>query len=152
VFDPAPAPAEPAAPAAPEPAQDGAGEWRWPWVAALAVALGAAAAVRTRRRAAPGSEAVWAALAEARQAALEGRTDAESRALARALRAALAPHVSGADPLAAEQLAGRPLAPPLDAAVRMLAAVERARFDPEAPPPDRARVERVVEELRSRRR
>ncbi|MDJ0850550.1 MAG: hypothetical protein QNK04_19430 [Myxococcota bacterium] len=74
-------------------------------------------------------------------------------ALGRALRAALARHVPGAERQAPEELlASGPLPPAAHAAATLLAALERARFDPEARRPARSQVERSIEALRGARR
>ena len=109
----------------------------WPW-AGLGAALAALALWGVWRR--PGHPAAPAADPDA------GSADAV--ALARALRTALAPHVSDASTVTPEALLARPgLTPGVEAAARGLAAVERARFDPNAPAPDRAEVERAIRAL-----
>lgn len=114
-------------------------------LAALAVASGLGYALWRRRRA--GREP-RAALAEAEAARAAGDPRRETAALARALRAALAPHVPDARALAAEEIAARAASHPRAAeAAALLARLERARFDPDAPPPNAGAVERAVRRL-----
>ncbi len=133
-----------ARPAATEPAR-GASHWIWS-VPAAALLAGAALWLGLRRRA--GRHVRDASLAEAAAARARGDVDAEASALARALRVALEPHAPGAGGLAPEELsAGRALAPAAQRAAQLLAAAERARFDPGAPPPDAAAIERAIADL-----
>ncbi|MGH0032750.1 MAG: hypothetical protein ACQGVC_23400 [Myxococcota bacterium] len=74
--------------------------------------------------------------------------DEPTAALAAELRAALARHVDDAASVTPEELvARRPKDPAVAAAAHLLASVERARFDPEAPPPDAEAVRRAIAEL-----
>lgn len=103
-----------------------------------------------RLRGAPRSadEQARAALAEARSLEASGDPAELAAALARALRAALAPHVDDAASAAPEELIARGTLPAaVSAAAHLLASLERARFDPEAPPPDPEAVRRVIREL-----
>jgi hypothetical protein len=106
---------------------------RW-WPAAAVLVAGAAGllALRRRSRASRARAEFDAALAAARDG------DGEAAALARALRAAITRRVSAAPSLTAEELAALPALPtPVAEATRLLAEVERARFDPSAPLPSR---------------
>ena len=49
--------------------------------------------------------------------------------------------------LATEEILERAPAPAAERAARLLAEIDRSRFDPHAPPPDRAAVERVLADL-----
>lgn len=106
--------------------------------------LGGGALVLRRRRRDVGPEA---ALREARAARAARDRDAEAAALARALRRVLGRHVEGAADLTADEIRERARRPEVIAASRALADVERARFDPRAPPPDAAAVERALGDL-----
>jgi hypothetical protein len=103
------------------------------------VALGLV--LRGRRKADDG-------VATALRAARSASPDDVAPALERALRAALARHVTDARTVAAEQLRARQDLPEAVAAAAVeLAALERSRFDPEAPAPDVAAVERAIAAL-----
>jgi len=72
----------------------------------------------------------------------------EAARLARALRLALEPRLSGARSAAVEELQARPGADPaVGRAVALLARVERSRFDPHAPPVQRADVALAIQDL-----
>jgi hypothetical protein len=129
--------------AAPEPA----GRLR----AVAALTLGAAllaawAAARgpLRRRHREARREAAGALAEAERA--KGDRDAELAALSRALRAALAARGIALDG-PPEAAAGARLAPAAREALAVLAALERARFDPSAGSPGPAAVLRVLDAL-----
>jgi hypothetical protein len=122
-----------------------------PWLPiGLLLAAGGAAAVALvlRRRTRRAGDLALAAAASARD---RGDREAEAAALARALREGLAELVPAARSAAAEEIVERVSAPVAARAARLLAAVERSRFDPGATPPDRAEVERALGELRRRR-
>jgi hypothetical protein len=123
----------------------------WPWAAALVLlvaAAGVAAGRVVRRRIRPAATDPRRALAEASAAAAAGDADAAGKALARALRAALARRVPGAETRAPEEiLADGSLAPAQRHAAQLLAALERARFDPEAAAPQPGDVERALASL-----
>jgi hypothetical protein len=114
------------------------------WIAAGLGGLGVALGLFLRRRRRARSDPVAGALDEAR-----GLSDAAAApVLARALRAALARHVPDALSVEPEQLTARPgLGPAVAAAAQRLAEVERCRFDPQAPAPDVAAVERAIAAL-----
>jgi hypothetical protein len=140
-----PAQADPAPAAA-----SGRGPWPWIAIAAGAAALAAAAALVARRRRLASGGGVSDALAEAAAAERAGHAEAHAAALVRALRAALATHLPDAERRTPEQLlAGASLSAPVRAALELLAAVERARFDPAAPAPQRAAIDRVLAQLRT---
>ncbi len=111
------------------------GPWRAWGLRALVVLLGggaiAAIAARARRRHAP-LQAAAAALEQAESAAARGDLDATARALATALRAALAMRMAGAGSLPVEELVARAPArgPAFETAAGLLAALDRARFAP----------------------
>jgi hypothetical protein len=117
--------------------------WWWPiGVAALAAAAVGSLAARRRSRAQRAEAALEAALAAA-----EAEGD-EAAALGRALRSALARRVPEAPSLTAEEIIALPALPPAVAqAARLLAEVERARFDPTASAPSREAVARAVAKL-----
>jgi hypothetical protein len=116
----------------------------WALVVVGVLAAGACLAVLRRRR----DLGTAAILAEARAAHAAGDPEAEATALARALRASLSRHVADSAVAAPEELAARRGLPaPVAAAAHILAGVERARFDPESPPPDAVAVERAIAEL-----
>lgn len=105
--------------------------------------IGAACWLATRRRRGV-ARVVSEALASAGAARASGDRDGELAALARALRAAIAAEPGGpADGDAQEILASGP-SPRARSAAELLAQLERARFDPNADPPDRAAVLRVL--------
>jgi hypothetical protein len=106
-------------------------------VAALAAAGGLLAARRRSR-----ARRVRAELA---QALAEGD---EGAASARALRSALARRLPGASSLTAEEITALSSLPAAVAdAARLLAEVERARFDPTASAPSREAVARAIAKL-----
>jgi hypothetical protein len=118
-----------------------AGPWRAWGLRALVVLLGGGAlaglAARGRRRTAP-LRAATTALEQADVAAAHGDREATARALAAALRSALALRLAGAGSLAAEELAARASAqgPAFEDAAALLVALDRARFAaPGAEPP-----------------
>lgn len=124
------------------------------WGRLSAVALGAAAgawlaraALRRRRR---GRAAVHAAephFADAIAAHTRGDPDAEARALAAALRAAIDVRMPGARALAAEEIAERSDGA-MRAAAEALAALDRTRFaGGVASPPDAGRIRALVSRL-----
>jgi hypothetical protein len=123
-------------------AEDGVRRKRWSWaigVAALAAAGGLLAA-RRRTRARRARAALDRALAAAE--------DGETAALARALRSALARSVPGASSLTAEEITALSALPATVAeAARLLAEVERARFDPTASAPSREAIARAIAKL-----
>jgi hypothetical protein len=138
--DPAPLP----------PATSPRGPWPWIAIAAAAVVLAAGALLVARRRRLTSGGAIANALAEAAAAERAGHAEASAAALARALRAALATHLPEAERHTPEQLLANPsLSAPLRTALELLTALERARFDPSAPAPEHAAVERVLAQLRS---
>ncbi len=109
------------------------------WIAGVATLLAAGAALFVARR---------------RGAARlpEGAED-DPAAWGRALRAALARHVPDAAQRTPEELlAGGSLPPAAREAATLLAALERARFDPETGAPERREVERVIAALQRARR
>jgi hypothetical protein len=112
-------------------------------LALLCVGLGVAGGIALLRRR-RGASPVGSALADARAARARGERDAEAAALARALRAALARQVPGAERLAPEQIREAAPAGAAAAAARALEDLERARFDPTAPRPDPAAAERAL--------
>jgi hypothetical protein len=127
-----------------EPPGTGGGSWLAVGLGLVAGATVAFAWVRRRHR----GGASAGALAAADAARDRGDRDGEAAALARALREALADGVPGARSLAAEEILERVAAPAAAWAARLLAEVDRARFDPSATPPDRDAVERALGELR----
>lgn len=140
-----------AAPRAPEPAPAATGGWRsgagWALAvlaaATLAVALGLRS-LRARR----GARAVEEALDAARRAGEVGNRDGEAVALATALRAALTRRLGEARASAPESLAAEPELPPeIASAARLLAAIERSRFDPASPAPARGEVTTAIAAL-----
>lgn len=144
--------ASPEAPEGPGPPQPPSAAGRL-WSAALAALVAAAGLCAWLwRRRGPRTPQPGAALAAAARASAGGDQAAAGAALARALRAALARHLSGVRHRTPEELLAEPDLPtPLRDAARLLAAVERARFDPEAPPPDARQVERAVAALHGMR-
>lgn len=134
--------------AAPEPAR------RAPLWPALTGALlaGLAALVWLRRRSSARAPDPRLALEEAARADAAGDREGASAARARALRAALARHLSPAEQGSPEELLAEPgLSPALRDVAQLLARVERARFDPEADAPDANAVARAVRSLHGRR-
>jgi hypothetical protein len=113
------------------------------------VALAAAATWWWRRRRADVGRADLA-LERAAEARAAGDTPGELAAFARALRAALEPHVPGVAALSVEELRARDLAAPALAAVGLLEAVERARYEPGVAPPSAEQVVRAVRGLAPR--
>jgi hypothetical protein len=113
----------------------------WPIALAALAAAGGLLAARRRSRARRARAAL--------ERALTAAEDGEAAALARALRGALARRVPGAAPsLTAEEIAALPALPAAAAeAARLLAEVERARFDPSASAPGRDAVARAVAKL-----
>lgn len=77
----------------------------------------------------------------------EARDEGAAAELERTLRSALARHLEDAASVTSEELIARRPGPALAAAARCLASLERARFDPEAPPPDADAVHRVIAQL-----
>jgi len=128
-----------------EPPGTGGGSWLAVGLGLVAGAAVAFAWVRRRRRRGASAEA----LAAADDARDRGDREGEAAALARALREELADGIPGARSLAAEEILERVAAPAAARAARLLAEVDRARFDPSATPPTRAAVERALGELRS---
>jgi hypothetical protein len=115
------------------------------WIAgaSLLVALGAAGwRSRSRRRAV--ATAVSEALASAGAARAAGDRDGELAALARALRAALAPQLGSAAGLPPEEILAKARAQQARITAELLVRIERARFDPAAAVPDLTAVERVL--------
>jgi hypothetical protein len=103
------------------------------------------AAISLRRRAS--GSAARNEIDTARVAHAAGDRDAEAAALARALRAALRPHLAADAAMASERLARGSREAGVAAALQALAAVERAQFDPSALLPDPAEVERAIAAL-----
>jgi hypothetical protein len=133
--------------ARPAPRGEGArapGVSRSPWLALALLALIAGFGVRGWRRRQRGRAPARRAGANADDAGAED----EATRLERALRAALARHIDDAASVTPQELIARD---PQDAAVasaaHLLAALERARFDPQAPPPDAAAVRRAIAAL-----
>jgi hypothetical protein len=110
--------------------------------ALLLAALGAAGLRWGRRR--ERSQRVGQALARAEAARAAGDRDAELAGLARALRIALAARSQEGAEGPVEAIPPAHLAPASRAALELLAALERARFDPATPAPDRAAVLRSL--------
>ena len=108
------------------------------------VAVGVVIAVRRRR-----TTRAFVALAAADAARARGDADAEAAALANALRTALARHVAEARSANPEELLARALPPDVASGARLLAAVERARYDPTAQLPTRKAVEQALRDLGS---
>jgi hypothetical protein len=134
---------------APTSASGSRGPFPWIAIAAAATALAAGATLVARRRRFTRDGGVSEALADAAAAERASHTEASAAALARALRTALATHLPEAGRHTPEQLLADPsLTPPVRAAVELLAAVERARFDPAAPSPQRSAIERALAQLR----
>jgi hypothetical protein len=105
----------------------------------------AIAAISLRRRAS--GLAARDEIDAARAAHATGDRDAEAAALARALRAALRPHLAADAARASEKLARAGPEARVAAALQALAAVERARFDPSALLPHPTEVERTIGQL-----
>jgi len=117
----------------------------WPWWPTVAVLLVAAVAVLTLRWR---LRAIRAAAEFESGLAPVGAGEDEAAALARALRNALARHLPNTPALTAEEIAARDELPPAVAeAARLLAAAERARFDPTASAPSREAVARAIARL-----
>ena len=135
----APGPLEPR----PAPAQRHRGAWLILGLALAGTAIGGLA-LAYRRRSRGASRELLAAAEEART---RGDREAETAALARALREGLALVVPEAHTLATEEILARVSAPAAERAARLLAAIDRSRFDPDAPPPDRAAVDRALADL-----
>ncbi len=118
------------------------------WLAPLAAALVVGAGIgawRWRRR---GADAALQALQAAAAARKAGDLEAEQRELSRALRSAIARHVPEAPALAAEELAALPDLPAsARAAVSLLCALERARFERGAPAVEAQDVARALRAL-----
>ncbi len=110
------------------------------------VTVAAATAAISLRRRASGS-AARDEIDAARAAHATGDRDAEAAALARALRAALRPHLAADAARASEKLARAGPEARVAAALQALAAVERARFDPSALLPHPTEVERTIGKL-----
>jgi hypothetical protein len=128
-------------------AEPGAEPRRLAWLL-VPLLLAAALVPLARRWRGLRADPIGAALAEVAQLEASGDRDQLAAALARALRAALAAHVDDARALVPEELmARRGLAPPVAAAAHLLASVERARFDPEGPPPNPVAVRRAISDL-----
>ncbi len=125
----------------PAPAQRRRGSWL---VLGLALAAGASAVFAYRRRSRGASREALAAADDART---RGDREAETAALARALREGLALVIPEVHTLATEEILARASAPAAERAARLLAEIDRSRFDPDAPPPDRAAVKRALAEL-----
>lgn len=150
---PRPAPPVPAPPAPRPSPRTAASPAALRWLVGLAALAAAALALAAVRRRSAGRPGPAAALAAARRARAAGDPDAEAAALERALRVALAERVALAASVAPDALLARAdLAPEVAAAARALRDVERARFDPAAPPVDPAAVERALSGLGGRRR
>jgi hypothetical protein len=119
-------------------------EAAWLWTALRAAAVVGLAALlwtRLRRRARRARRDLPAAAAP-------GDADAEARARARALRALLARrHPAAADADAEALQSARELLPDERAAARVLARLERARFDPRAQPPSSAEIDAALARL-----
>jgi hypothetical protein len=116
------------------------------FAAGASAALGAGAAFWWRRRR-RSDGATQQALEQALAARAAGDAQGELAALARALRAALAHRLPGAAALSVEELESRAATRPAREAVRLLAALERARFEPGAPAPAADAVARAVRAL-----
>jgi hypothetical protein len=117
------------------------------WLAGLAALLVLALAIGLRllrrRRAGAGE-----ALERAAQARREGDAVGEAAALEGALRLALARVVPDARTVTAEALIARESqSTRVRRAAELMAALERSRFDPAAPPPDAAAVVRAIDAL-----
>ena len=135
----APGPLEPR----PAPAQQRRGSWLILGLALAGAAIGGFALAYRRR----GRGASREMLAAADEARARGDREAETAALARALREGLALVVPEVHTLATEEILARAPAPAAERAARLLAAIDRSRFDPDAPPPDRAAVDRALADL-----
>jgi hypothetical protein len=133
----------------PAPAQRRRGSWLILGLALAGAAIGGFALAYSRRSRGASRER----LAAADEARARGDREAETAALARALREGLALVVPEVHTLATEEILARASAPAAERAARLLAAIDRSRFDPDAPPPDRADVDRALADLsRGRRR
>jgi hypothetical protein len=123
-------------------AADGARRKRWSWTIAVTALAAAGGLLAARRRSR--AQRARAELAQA-LAAAEGD---EGAASARALRIALARRLPGASSLTAEEITALSSLPAAVAeAARLLAEVERARFDPTASAPSRESVARAIAKL-----
>jgi hypothetical protein len=131
--DRAPA-SEPSAPA------DPSSNPMWPIAGAIAAVAIAFGFYRTRRPAR--SDPVLNALRNADRAAADGDAGRESAELANALRSALASHVDDPDADPPENASA-----PVVAACEVLRALERARFDRAAEPPQRSAVRAALRAL-----
>jgi hypothetical protein len=108
----------------------------------LAVAGAIAIAFKRLRRTRHRAAAIEAALTDA------ASTGGTAAATARALRLALAPHLDAAAERTPDELLADPALPEqAKAAVLLLAAAERARFDPGATAPDRETVRAAITKL-----
>jgi hypothetical protein len=158
VGPPAPAAGAPAergdlAPRAIERPESPRAGWRAAALAAGAALLAAlaAGAWRAQRRRRANAKRVAAALARADRARAAGDRDGELAGLAHAVRAALATRIGAAAEGPPEAAPRAGLAPAAGAALELLAALERARFDPTAAAPERAAVLRALASLSARR-
>lgn len=141
-----------AAPSAPAPGRAEPAEGPpWAVLAAVSLLAGVAAILWLRRRGQAPRAGLQSALSEARRAI--GADDAAAgAAFARVLRNALSRHLAGAERMMPEEMLASPeLADPVRHAALLLAASERARFDPTASAPDPLEIERAVAALSSGR-
>ena len=126
-----------------DPTADPRSPWALPAAAAGLITGVVWLSLRRRR----GVSTIAAHLDAAARSRESGDPDAEAASFARALRAALAPHVADADGPPDSVLAGGEHSDSVTRAVALLERIERARFESNAPPVDRDAVERILAKL-----